>query len=99
MKCNPSSQSTKHFRDSTLARMICNLWEATNCSLYNVVLNLSLRKEHSSFKMRHLIAAKLPKAIAWGDWHSLALGLIMTIELRCPVGIVVLLASNEWKML
>lgn len=51
--------------------------------------------------MRRLIAAKLPKAIAWGDWHSLALALVlmMTIELHCPVGIVRLLASNEWKML
>ena len=69
MTGNPVSQSTKHLREIVLAGLICNLWEATNCKLHNVALNLS-RRVPCLFKMRHLKDAKLPKALAWGDWHS-----------------------------
>lgn len=68
MAYNPRSPSTKHFRETALAEVIYNLWEATNCSLYNMAFNSS-RKAACLFKRRHLIGSKLPKALAQGDWH------------------------------
>lgn len=69
MACNAVSQSTKHLREIVLAELICNLCKATNYKLHNVALNLS-RKGRCLFKLRHLKAAKLQKALAWGNWHS-----------------------------
>lgn len=94
------SQSTNHSREIALAKVIYNLWEATNCNLYNNMdLNPSI-KVACLFKRRYLKAAKLPKALTRDDWHSAGREnqfklLILTTRLKCPMGLVETLANTK----
>lgn len=87
---NSESQSTKLFKEIALAGVICNLWKATNCNLYNMALNLS-RKVLRFFQMRHFKSCQKSSCSRWLAFSCPGESQLNCLKWRLDLGV-------SWKL-